>query len=124
LPVDGEVEHLYQPTPEKQEPTIATLRVDGVRVLITNIRWAFATLDEIRKAGVEPLDHKIIVHKLGYLLPHLRDAAPREIMALSEGFSDLEYTRLPYRYVIRPIFPLDDAMAWRPQITNVAGYTD
>jgi microcystin degradation protein MlrC len=124
LPVTGVVEHLYQPAPEKQEPTIATLRIDGTGVLVTDIRWAFATLDEIRKAGVEPLDHKIIVHKLGYLLPHLRDAAPREIMALSEGFSDLEYTRLPYRYVIRPIFPLDDAMTWRPLITNVAGYTD
>jgi microcystin degradation protein MlrC len=124
LPVTGVVEHLYQPATERQEPTVATLRVDGTRVLITDVRWAFATLDEIRKAGVEPLDHKIIVHKLGYLLPHLRDAAPREIMALSEGFSDLEYTRLPYRYVIRPIFPLDDGMAWRPQITSVAGYTD
>jgi microcystin degradation protein MlrC len=124
LPVTGVVEHLYRPAAQQPEPTIATLRIGGTRVLVTDIRWAFATLDEIRKAEVEPLQHKIIVHKLGYLLPHLRDAAPREIMALSEGFSDLEYTRLPYRYVIRPIFPLDDAMSWRPLITNNAGYSD
>jgi microcystin degradation protein MlrC len=124
LPVTGVVEHLYRPPAERQEPTIATLRIGETRVLVTDIRWAFANLDEIRKAGVEPLVHKIVVHKLGYLLPRLRDAAPREIMALSEGFSDLELTRLPWRYVTRPIFPLDNAMTWRPVITNVAGYDD
>ena len=102
----------------------ATLRVDGIRVLVTDLRWSFASLDEIRKAAVEPLEHKIIVHKLGYLLPQLRDAAPREILTLTRGFSDLELTRLPYRYVTRPIFPLDDSMTWRPIITNVAGYVD
>lgn len=124
LRVTGVVEHLYTPVAEGDEPKIATLRIEGIRVLVTDIRWAFATLDEIRKAAVEPLEHKIVVHKLGYLLPQLRNAAPREIMTLTEGFSDLELTRLPYRYVTRPIFPLDDSMTWRPLITNVAGYDD
>ena len=93
-----------------------------MQVLITDTRKYFSTLDDFRRAGVEPLDHKIVVVKLGYLMPELRDAAPREILALSPGYSDMDLTRLPYRYVTRPVFPLDKAFAWRPMITNVAGY--
>ena len=77
----------------------------GVRVLITDRRTYFSSLNDFRRADVEPLDHKIVVVKLGYLMPELRDAAPREILALTQGFSDLDFTRLPYRYVTRPIFP-------------------
>jgi microcystin degradation protein MlrC len=116
------VEHLHQPGTDSKDAGIATLRVAGVRVLISDRRNYFAALDDFRKAGVEPLDHKIVVVKLGYLMPELRDAAPREILALSPGYSDMDLTRLPYRYVTRPIFPLDEEVAWRPMITNVAGY--
>ena len=122
--VTGMVEHLYQPTPGVEEAAMATLRVGGVRVLVTDLRKAFMSLTDFRKAGVEPLAHKIIVVKLGYLMPELRDAAPREILALSPGYSDMDFTRLPYRYVTRPIFPLDGDFAWQPVITNVAGYAD
>ena len=123
LTVTGAVEHLYQAAADAKDAAIATLRVGGVRVLISDRRKYFAALDDFRKAGVEPLDHKIVVVKLGYLMPELRDAAPREILALSPGYSDMDLTRLPYRYVTRPIFPLDEEFEWRPMITNTAGYS-
>ena len=122
LEVKGTVEHLCQPDQDSKEVAIATVQVGGVRVLITDRRTYFSSLNDFRMAGVEPLDHKIVVVKLGYLMPELRDAAPREILALTQGYSDLDFTRLPYRYVTRPIFPLDDDFAWAPVITNVAGY--
>jgi hypothetical protein len=34
----------------------------------------------------------------------------------------MDFTRLPYKYVTRPIFPLDGDFAWQPVITNTAGY--
>ena len=122
LEVTGVVEHLYRPQTDAMEAGIATLRVGGVRVLISDRRNYFSTLDDFRRAGVEPLDHKIVVVKLGYLMPELRDAAPREILALTPGYSDMDLTRLPYRQVTRPVFPLDKGFEWRPVITNVAGY--
>jgi microcystin degradation protein MlrC len=105
-----------------QEAAVATLRVGGVRVLVTDLRKVFMGLADFHQAGVEPLEHKIVVVKLGYLMPELRDGAPREILALSPGYSDMDFTRLPYRYVTRPIFPLDGDFAWQPAITNTAGY--
>ena len=50
--------------------------------------------------------------------------SPREILALTPGYNDMDLTRLPWRYETRPIFPLDRDMAWRPLISNVAGYAD
>jgi microcystin degradation protein MlrC len=103
---------------------MATLNSNGVRVIVTGLRKAMTTLDDFRRAGIDPLRHKIVVVKLGYLMPELRDAAPREIMVLTPGYSDMQLERLPYRFATRPIFPLDRDFAWRPQITNVTGMTD
>ena len=50
--------------------------------------------------------------------------APREILALTPGYADMDFTRLPYRDVTRPIFPLDPEVRWHPIITNVAGYDE
>ncbi len=122
--VTGVVEHVYSPDEALAEPAIASLRVDGVHVVVTDRRKAFTLLRDFEVAGVAPLAHKIVVVKLGYLFPELRDAAPREILALTPGYNDMVLTRLPWRYQTRPIFPLDRDMVWRPLISNVAGYDD
>lgn len=124
LTVSGIVEHLFLPESGSTDAAIATLRVQGVRVLVTGRRMTFSSLDDVRRGGLEPLDHKILVVKLGYLLPRLRDAAPREILILSPGHSDMDLRRLPFAYVNRPILPLDDDFPWHPKITSVAGYAD
>jgi microcystin degradation protein MlrC len=122
VPVTGVVEHLYKGDDRTKDASIATLRVGGVRILIPDVRKAFTLLDDFRKAGVNPLEHKIVVEKLGYLMPELRDAAPREIMVLSPGRSDMDLTRLSYQYLTRPCFPLDPDFEWHPIISNIAGY--
>jgi len=110
LKVTGEVVHL-DPV---ENPTLAVFRVEGVDVILTSDRRAFTSLAGFRKARIDPLRHKIVVVKLGYLFPELRDHAPRAIMALSPGFTDLRMEVLPFRRVVRPIFPLDGDFEWRP----------
>jgi microcystin degradation protein MlrC len=124
IAVRGVVEHLFDGDLERKVSPVATVNVDGVRVIITALRKAMTTLDDFHRAGIDPLAHKVVVVKLGYLMPELRDAAPREIMVLTPGYSDMQLERLPYRFATRPIFPLDKDFDWRPQITNVAGMTD
>jgi len=124
LHVRGMVEHLFEGDLQKKVSPMATLNVDGVRVIVTRLRKAITSLRHFRDAGIDPLAHKIVVVKLGYLMPELRDAAPREILVLTPGYSDMRLERLPYRYVRRPIFPLDREFAWTPRIANAAGYVD
>jgi microcystin degradation protein MlrC len=118
----GTVEHLYRPPASSDDAGIATVRADGIRVLITDRRYVYRSPDDFQKAGVDPLRHKLVIVKLGYLMAPLREIAPREILALTPGYADMDFTRLPYKYVSRPIVPLDDGVRWHPIITNVAGY--
>jgi len=124
LAVRGTVEHLFAGDLDQKISPLATLRVDGVHIIVSALRKAITTLDDFHHAGLEPLEHKLVVVKLGYLMPQLRDAAPREILVLSPGYSDMQLERLPFRYATRPIFPLDRTFAWRPQISNTAGFVD
>jgi microcystin degradation protein MlrC len=82
-------------------------------VVLTSDRRAFTSLKSFEPAGLHPLEHKIVVVKLGYLFPELRDRAPRALMALTPGFTDLRLEALPYQRVPRPIFPLDRDMEWQ-----------
>lgn len=118
----GTVEHVAGTSPDQPWLATALVRSGGVRVILTSIRHAFTTLEQFRRAGVEPLGHKIVVVKLGYLFPELRDAGPREILVLSPGASDMDLRRLPFRYVTRPILPLDDDFGWHPAVSGVAAY--
>ena len=124
ITVTGVVEHIHHPIAERNEAALVTLRVGGVRVLISDRRKGFLAIDDFRKAGVEPAQHKIVVVKQGYLMPELGAAAEREILALTPGYSDLDLTRLRFNHVTRPIYPLDDDFGWRPQVSNSAGYVD
>ena len=89
------------------------VRVGGVRLILTERRKAFTELADFAAVGIDPRTHKIVVVKLGYLFPELAPLAALALLALSPGVSDLELTRLPYRHVRRPIYPLDAEMAWQ-----------
>ena len=110
LPVTGRVARLDPP----DAPTLAVLQVQGVTVLLQATRDAFDSPRSFARTGVDPMRQKIVVVKLGYLFPQLRDVAPRSILALSPGFTDLQLPRLPYRNIRRPVYPLDQAADWRP----------
>lgn len=108
LDVAGVVRHLDDPS----DADVATVQAGGVEIVLATDRRAFLSLGAFESASIDPLARKVVVVKLGYLFPELRDNAPRAIMALSPGFSDLRMTSLPFERVPRPIFPLDRDFAW------------
>jgi len=120
----GTVEHLYQPAAGAWDARLATLNANGIRVILSDRRYIYRHPDDFKKAGIDPLKHKMVVIKLGYLMAPIRAIAPREILALTPGYADMDFTRLPYRQVTRPIYPLDTKFDWHPIITNVAGYDE
>ncbi|MBC8233726.1 MlrC C-terminal domain-containing protein [bacterium] len=113
LSVTGKVIHLSPNLSEEKGPSLAVLRVEGVDIVLTSTRQAFTTLESFHRVGIDALKRKIVVVKLGYLFPQLRDNAPRAIMALSPGFTDLRMEMLPFQRVRRPIFPLDKDFTWQ-----------
>ncbi len=93
---------------------MATVQVRGVTVVLTVDRRLFLDRASIAASGVNPGDQRIVVVKQGYLFPDLADHAPRAIMALTPGASDLRIENLPYEHIRRPIYPLDGEFQWEP----------
>src|SRR5579871_1465268 len=108
LVVIAEVLHLDP----QEAPTLAVVRVENMTLCLITERQPFADLASFKRTGIDPLKRKMVVVKLGYLFPELRDNAPRAILALSPGFTDLRLEELPYRHIRRPIYPLDADAAW------------
>jgi microcystin degradation protein MlrC len=92
---------------------VAVIETAGVKTVILKTRRSFVEIRDFKEAGLNPLDFKIVVVKLGYLFPELRDIAPVHLMALTSGFCNLDIATLPFKNVHRPIFPLDRDMAWK-----------
>lgn len=83
------------------------VNVGGVDVVVTSKHVGCYDPEMMRALGVEPSQCKCIVVKLGYLEPEIRAIAKRSIMALSDGSSNEIFTRLPYKHITRPLYPLD-----------------
>jgi microcystin degradation protein MlrC len=93
----------------------AVIETAGVKTVILKTRRSFVEIRDFKEVGLNPLDFKIVVVKLGYLFPELRDIAPVHLMALTSGFCNLDIASLPYKRVTRPVFPLDRDMDWKAQ---------
>ncbi len=111
LVVQGQVMRLVQG--DVVAGSQAVLKVGGVQVIVTERRKAFTTVADFAQVAIDPLAHKIVVVKLGYLFPELAAIAPLALMALTPGASDLDIPRLPFRFIRRPIYPLDPEMVWQ-----------
>lgn len=88
----------------------AVVQVGGVKIILTEYRTPFHFIAHFERLGINPLDHKLVVIKIGYLEPDLKRAAPKSLLALSPGAVNQRLTDLPYQRIARPIFPLDEGM--------------
>ena len=92
----------------------AVIETDGVKTVILKTRRSFVEIRDFEEVGLKPLDFKIVVVKLGYLFPELRDIAPVHLIALTSGFCNLDIATLPFKNIHRPSFPVDRDMEWSP----------
>lgn len=101
-----------KPMDQDGKQSAAVLQVEGVTLVLLNWTTAFTDPSQFEKVGIDPLEHKIVVVKEGYLFPGLRAIAPHAIMALTPGFANQIMKDLEYKQVRRPIYPLDPEMSW------------
>lgn len=110
LPVRGRALHLHPGENDRQ----AVLQVGGVKVIVSSQRRPYHYLEDFLQLGLKPLEHKLVVVKMGYLVPDLKRIASRILLALSPGAVDQAIERLPFKRIRRPIYPLDPDMTWQP----------
>ena len=112
LPLRGQVIRLKDDDPVGGR--IAVVQVDGVKLILTERRKPFHYMSEFDRLDLDALNHKIVVVKVGYLVPDLKAAARRAYMALTPGAVNQDIPSLDYQRVQRPLYPLDPAMEWQP----------
>jgi microcystin degradation protein MlrC len=61
--------------------------------------------------GVDPRKMDIVMVKQGYLVPQWYDMKADWVMAQTRGGVDQDFHSVPYKHIIRPMFPLDGDMA-------------
>lgn len=91
---------------------VAVLQVKGLKVVLSGRRTAIIDPAQLRGIGIEPLEHKLIVLKMGYLFDALQILAPRSILMLSPGCTDSDLTHRGFERIKRPIYPLDQDTVW------------
>ena len=74
--------------------------------------------DFFEHLGIELQRQKIIVVKMGYLVPDLKQVGSHTFMALSPGAVHQVIDHLSFKRICRPIFPLDSNFYWKPQVAN------
>ncbi len=113
LPVHGRVISLHSRHAET-ENRIAVVQVQGVQVIVTERRTPFHHRADFARLGIDPMAHKIVVVKIGYLVPELKQMAARSLLALSPGAVNQDITALPFERLCRPMYPFDPHMKWEP----------
>jgi len=95
---------------------LAVIEVQGVTVIITERRTPFHRQSDFSDLGLDPRGFDLIVVKIGYLEPELRQLAARALLALSPGAVNQDVLRLPYHRLERPVYPFDTDFDWEPRI--------
>jgi len=111
--INGTVQFItMEPDPATPNRRPVVVQLDGILLVLLNEVRSFTSPSDFEMVGIDPLEHKIVVVKLGYLFQGLRDIAPQAIMALTPGFANQVIENLPYQHVKRPVYPMDKDMVW------------
>jgi microcystin degradation protein MlrC len=101
----GIVESIVKGDKDAEVETV--IRVGGVHVIVTQKRKPYHKEIDFTRLGLQPRKAAIVFVKIGYLEPELYAMRAAWLMALTPGGVDQDLTRLPYKHIERPMFPLD-----------------
>jgi microcystin degradation protein MlrC len=89
--------------------TTAVVDCGGIEVILTSHPVLVFEPNHFRSLGIEPTQRKILVCKSELQhRPGLADVARTFIDVDAPGLATQDLSRLPYKSIRRPVFPLDD----------------
>jgi microcystin degradation protein MlrC len=89
----------------------AVIKAGSVYVIVTQQRAAYHYERGMTDIGLNPREADIVMVKQGYLVPDWYNMQAGWVMAHTRGGVDQDLVNLPYKRVIRPMYPLDPDMA-------------
>jgi len=88
----------------------AVIQVGSIHVIVTQERAAYHYESGMTAIGLNPRKADIVIVKQGYLVPDWYNMQTDWLMAHTFGGVDQDLMNLPYKRVVRPMYPLDPNM--------------
>ncbi|MCF0110323.1 MAG: M81 family metallopeptidase [Erysipelotrichaceae bacterium] len=108
----GEVIRLLalQTADYKHKGDCVTVTIHGtpIDIIITNSNQCYTNKMQFDFANVDWNAYDILVVKQGYIFPELKAHSQFSVMSLTEGPTLQDTSRLPFKLIMRPMFPIDD----------------
>lgn len=95
---------------DKNAEVEIVVKVGTVYVIVTKKRKPYHKEIDFTRLGLQPRKAAIVVVKIGYLEPELYAMRADWLLALTPGGVDQNIERLPYKRIVRPMFPFDKDM--------------
>ena len=95
---------------DKDAEVEVSVRVGSIHIILTKKRKPYHNEIDFTRLGLNPRKTDIVVVKIGYLQPELYAMQAAWVMALTPGGVDQDIEHLPYKRILRPMFPFDKDM--------------
>lgn len=93
--------------PQKRRGNIAIIKTGSIYVVV----GTSSPTPNLNDTGIDPSKMDIVMVKQGYLVSQWYDMQADWVMAQTRGGVDQDFKTLPYKRIVRPMFPLDPDMA-------------
>ena len=87
---------------------VVNVKGTNIDVIVANHRQSYAYDAQFGKVGINWLDYDITIVKQGYIFPELKEKAAFYVMSLTDGATPQDTASIPFKLVMRPMFPLDN----------------
>lgn len=106
LKLEVEVKYLFT---DDTAGKCALVNYKNIDIIITEKRFQYGTIKAFQDAGIgNPSIYDIIVVKMGYLEPELKEISKGWVMALSNGAVNQDLQSINYKVRSRPLYPFED----------------
>lgn len=82
-------------------------------IVLTEARAAFTTRLHFEKMGIVPEDYRVVVLKMGYLFPRLKEISENFIFALTPGISTNDFASIDYKFLKHKMYPINKDITWK-----------
>lgn len=79
-----------------------------IDIIVTDTNHPFVEQQQFEAAGVDWNDYDVVVVKIGYAFPELKKHGKLCVMSLTKGATIQDTSALPFKLIMRPMFPIDD----------------
>lgn len=90
----------------RRRPNIAIIKTGSVYVVV----GTSSPTPPLEGTGIDPRQMDIVMPKQGYLVNQWYNMKADWVMALTRGGVDQDFKSIPYKNIIRPMFPIDSDM--------------